>query len=38
MPIFETWGGERVILVIDGSKLDGALIERGFQPLPQRVI
>lgn len=30
--------GKKVILVIDGSKRAGALIKRGFQTLPWRVI
>lgn len=38
MAIFQARGGKRVILVIDMSERAVALTERGFQPLPWRVI
>ncbi|NWD09801.1 DUF3800 domain-containing protein, partial [Pseudomonas gingeri] len=38
MTIFQMRAGKKVILVIDGSKRAGALIERGFETLPWRVI
>ena len=38
MAIFQARDGERVILVIGKSEWAEALIERGFQPLPWRVI
>ena len=38
MAIFQARGGKRVILVNGRSELAVALIERGFQLLPRRVI
>lgn len=38
MAFFQARGGKRVILVIGRSERAGALVERGFQPLPWRVI
>lgn len=35
---FQARGGKRVILVIGRSERAGAFIDRGFQPLPWRVI